>query len=94
MEKIMLEKLDNIEKMLSVIIQNKNIKYAFINENSNELWNGYDICNFMNIWVNEFLSIASRKDFPKCIIDGKDLFDTKWRSGSIITWIKEQESKN
>lgn len=92
MEKCIIEdKLERIEKILLAISQNKNIKYAFVNENSNELWNGHDICAFMQIFVNEFFTLLNNTSFPKCVIQGRDLLDTKWRAGSIVQWIKEQE---
>lgn len=93
MENVIIEKLNRIEEILSIIAKNKNIRFAYINENSNELWNGHDICSFMKVSLVEFISnIYPTPDFPKPIIEENNCLSSKWRAGSIITWIKKQES--
>lgn len=89
---LIIEKLVRIEDTLSVIVQNKNIRFAYINENSSELWNGHDICQFMQVTLSYFIiSIASRPDFPMPVIKENNCLSSKWRAGTIVTWIKEQE---
>ncbi|SUC09930.1 Uncharacterised protein [Pasteurella canis] len=93
MTKEIIERLGKIEEILSVIVQNKNIRFAYINENSNELWNGHDICHFMQISLSDFITkIASTADFPIPVIKENNCLSSKWRSGTIIEWIKKQEN--
>lgn len=92
MENEILDSLSNIETILSTITQNENIKYAYINESSNELWNGHDICKFMQIPLSDFITkIASTPDFPIPVIKENNCLSSKWRAGTIIEWIKKQE---
>ncbi|OOF62071.1 hypothetical protein [Rodentibacter pneumotropicus] len=93
MKNSIIERLNKIEEILSIISQNQNIKFAYINETSNELWNGHDICKFMQITLSDFITkIASTPDFPIPVIKENNCLSSKWRSGSIIEWIKKQES--
>ena len=86
------EKLNAIETLLMAMAQNKRIKYAYINESSSELWNAFDISDFMQIWLAEFMQkVSVSPTFPKPVIQTDNVLSTKWRSGSVVTWIKKQE---
>lgn len=86
-------KTEKIESILSIIVQNQNIRFAYINEESNDLWNGHDIAKFIRISLSEFITkIASAPNFPIPVIKENNCLSSKWRSGSIVTWIKIQEN--
>ncbi|AWX14811.1 hypothetical protein CEP48_00835 [Mergibacter septicus] len=74
-------------------MQNQNIRFAYINEESNELWNGHDISKFMQIPLSDFITkIASAPDFPIPVIKEDNCLSAKWRAGAIVIWIKKQEN--